>query len=294
VQHAPEPIPETMDAPTESPHCPLCAANDPHPTGFAHEPFHVVRCGACRLWYLSPRLTADATESLYRSNDYFTGSDAGYADYSSQEGSLRTTFRRLLDAMARSGMTGGRLLEVGAGLGYFLDEARGFFRSRTGIEMSSGAAAIAARQSDATVLPGIEALDSESLFDCIVASHVVEHVPDPVAWVRALAQHLAPGGTMVLATPDMGSFWRMVMRSRWPSFKYPEHVAFYDSATLPRLFAAAGLQRPVRLRYLNSFPMSEVLAKLDIGAPEFSRRIHVPLPATTICYAATRAGSDLQ
>ena len=280
-----------MDVPTESPNCPLCSANEPQSTGFVREPFRVVRCGGCRLWYLSPRLTADATDRLYRSNDYFTGCDAGYADYSSQERSLRTTFRRLLHTMQQSGMTGGRLLEVGAGLGYFLDEARGFFSSRTGVEMSSRAAAIAAEQSEATVLPGLEALDSEDLFDSIVALHVVEHVPDPVVWVRSLAQHLAPGGTVVLATPDMGSFWRLAMQSRWPSFKYPEHVAFYDRATLPRLLAAAGLQRPARLRYLNSYPLSEVLAKLEIAAPEISRRVHVPLPATTICYAAVRAGS---
>ena len=283
-----------MDAPTENPNCPLCAANDPHSTGFAREPFHVVRCGGCRLWYLSPRLTADATDRLYRSNDYFIGHNTGYADYRSQERSLRKTFRRLLRAMARSGMTGGRLLEVGAGFGYLLDEARGFYSTRTGVEMSPHAAAMAAEVSQATILTGMEALEPERLFDSVVALHVIEHVPDPVAWVRSLARHLAPGGTMVLATPDMGSFWRQVMRSRWPSFKYPEHVAFYDRTTLPRLFAAAGLQRPARLRYLDSFPMSEVLAKLDIGAPEISRHIHVPLPATTICYAAVRPGSEQQ
>lgn len=292
MKHAPDALSATMDTPTESPNCPLCGANDPRPTGFAHEPFRVVRCGDCRLWYLSPRLTAAATDRLYRSGDYFTGGDTGYTDYRSQERSLRQTFRRLLHAMARSGMTGGRLLEVGAGLGYFLDEARGFYGRRTGIEMSSGAAAAAADLSGATVLPGIEALDADARFDHIVALHVVEHVPDPVVWVRSLARHLALGGTMVLATPDMGSLWRQAMGSRWPSFKYPEHVAFYDRATLPRLFSAAGLQRPVRLRYLNDFPMSEILAKLGIGAPEIARRIAVPLPATTICCAASRAESE--
>jgi 2-polyprenyl-3-methyl-5-hydroxy-6-metoxy-1,4-benzoquinol methylase len=292
VQLAPVAPSETMHTPTETPNCPLCAANDPQPTGFAREPFHVVRCGNCRLWYLSPRLTADATDRLYRSNDYFSGCDAGYADYSSQERSLRTTFRRLLRTMAQSGMTGGRLLEVGAGFGYFLDEARDFYSTRTGIEMSSHAAAKAAEVSGATVLPGVEALGSDDRFDTIVALHVIEHVPDPVAWVRSLARRIAPGGVMVLATPDMGSFWRQAMGSRWPSFKYPEHLAFYDSATLPRLLEAAGLQRPVRLRYLDSFPMSEVLAKLGIGAPEISRRIDVPMPASTICFAAVQAGGE--
>lgn len=36
----------------------------------------------------------------------------------------------------------------------------------------------------------------------IVASHVIEHVPDPVDWMRDCAELLRPGGCLVLAVPD--------------------------------------------------------------------------------------------
>ena len=39
-------------------------------------------------------------------------------------------------------------------------------------------------------------------FDFIVASHVIEHVPDPVGWLATLFGWLAPGGRVVLAIPD--------------------------------------------------------------------------------------------
>jgi 2-polyprenyl-3-methyl-5-hydroxy-6-metoxy-1,4-benzoquinol methylase len=39
-------------------------------------------------------------------------------------------------------------------------------------------------------------------FDYIIASHVIEHVPDLVAWFRELDAVLAPGGTIRLAIPD--------------------------------------------------------------------------------------------
>ncbi len=38
--------------------------------------------------------------------------------------------------------------------------------------------------------------------DYIVASHVIEHVPDLVRWLQALAEVLAPGGQIRLAIPD--------------------------------------------------------------------------------------------
>jgi SAM-dependent methyltransferase len=39
-------------------------------------------------------------------------------------------------------------------------------------------------------------------FDYVVASHVIEHVPDIVGWLREIADVLAPGGRLCLVIPD--------------------------------------------------------------------------------------------
>jgi 2-polyprenyl-3-methyl-5-hydroxy-6-metoxy-1,4-benzoquinol methylase len=267
--------------------CPLCGRDDPQPTPYAQAPFRVVRCGGCRLWYLSPRPTEVAANAFYRDNNYFSGGTAGYGDYAGQEKSLRTTFRRLLRDLDALPATGGRLLEVGSGLGYFLDEARGLFAQRCGIELSPHAADAAAALADAPVHRTLDAVSSDT-FDCIVALHVIEHVHEPIAFLRRLVSRLEPGGTLVLATPHMGSLWRRLMGRRWPSFKYPEHVTFFDAATLRRLFSALGFESATRLPYLHDFPRSEILVKLHLPGPAAAGRISVPLPATTICYAARR------
>lgn len=268
--------------------CPLCGTDDPQASDYRQDPYQVVRCGACRLWYLSPRPTPDAAAAFYRDSDYFSGGAAGYADYAAQEQSLRNTFRRLLRDLQGLRATSGRLLELGAGLGYFLDEARPYFAQRRGVELSPKAAESAARLADAPVHQDIEAIEDEARFDCIVALHVIEHVPEPLPFVRKLATLLAPGGMLVLAAPHMGSVWRQVMGRRWPSFKYPEHLTFFDAATFKRLFADAGFATQKRLPYLHDFPLTEILAKLRLPAPAIARHLHVPLPATTICYAARR------
>ena len=39
-------------------------------------------------------------------------------------------------------------------------------------------------------------------FDYIVASHVIEHVPDVIGWINQLSECLSPGGVLCLAVPD--------------------------------------------------------------------------------------------
>jgi SAM-dependent methyltransferase len=256
-----------MDLPVETCCCPLCASDVPETTPYGRGPFAVVRCGVCRLWYLSPRLAGHAIRDHYASGDYFEGGESGYASYGGQEAGLRRTFRRLLRQLARHGLTGGSLLEVGCGYGFFLDEAAPYFDARYGTEMSSTAAA-QTKGDDLTVyVGGIDAAPADLKVDLIAAFHVIEHIYDPLAFLRGAARHLRPGGAVVLAAPDMGSFWRLLMGGAWPSFKYPEHVAFYDARTLPTLMRKARLTHLERLPYVHDFPLDEILRKLRARPP---------------------------
>ena len=123
----------------------------------------------------------------------------------------------LLKRLAQHGATGGDLLEVGSGLGYLLDESRPYYKQRKGVELSPAAAQEAAERSDAIIVHGLDELDPSEQFDCILAVHVIEHIHDPVPFTKQLANHLRPGGALVLAAPDMGSMLRRVMGRRWPT-----------------------------------------------------------------------------
>ncbi len=274
----------------EDVHCPLCRTDDSVATPYRKEPFAVRRCNECHLWFLSPRLPEAEMMAHYSGQNYFRSEEmgVGYSGYEEQSDALRETFRILMKTLAREGITRGSLLEVGAGLGYLLSEAAPYFESRNGVEMSEEARMQAAAQSGAALYPDIESLDANDRFDCIIATHVVEHVYDPVDFVIRLRQHLAPGGSLVLAAPHMGSFFRKLMGNRWPSFKYPEHVTFFDERTLKVLLERAGLEQVKRLPYPHAFPLSLILGKLGLPAPGWTKRLNLKLPATTICYTGKR------
>lgn len=197
---------------------------------------------------------------------------------------MRATFRRLLQNLTKRGLTGGHLLEVGCGYGYLLDEARPFFSSRTGTDFSSEAAEIARGTGAEVFVGGIEQLPVGARFSCVLATQVIEHVYDPLSFIKCLAEHTNPGGHIVLATPDIGGILRKVMGRRWPSFKVPEHVTYFDFRTLGLLLQQAGLSDTQRLPYPHAFPFSLIGNKLGLPLPSWLEPLKIWVPAT--CVAA--------
>ncbi len=57
-------------------------------------------------------------------------------------------------------------------------------------------------QPDGTTLPPGEAAKAGAPFDWVMASHVIEHVPDVIGWLSEVAELVADGGSLVLAVPD--------------------------------------------------------------------------------------------
>jgi 2-polyprenyl-3-methyl-5-hydroxy-6-metoxy-1,4-benzoquinol methylase len=196
-----------------------------------------------------------------------------------------------LRALRARGAAGGDLLEVGCGPGYLLDEARDYFNRCAGVELSPEAAVEARQRTAADIYEGNEKIPPDRRFDCIIATHVIEHIYDPVAFASELAGRLRPGGVMVLAAPDMGSIFRRVMGRRWPSFKYPEHVSFFDRDTLPQLLLKAGLGAIEPLPYPHAFPLALVLSKFGLSGPAWTANVDVTLPATTVCFMGRLEGA---
>jgi SAM-dependent methyltransferase len=268
----------------EYPACPVCGS-DRREFGFClQQPYKVVRCTECGLDYLYPRLIESAMQEAYRRSSYYEGGACGYADtsYTAQELALRTTFKALLHNLAGRGLIGGDLLEIGCGYGYLLDEARPFFQRRVGTEFSPQGAEIARETGAEVFIGGVEQIPPDAKFDCIIATQVIEHIYEPLSFVKQLVGRTKPGGHIILATPDIGGALRKLMRRRWPSFKVPEHVLYFNYWTLSSLMYRAGLSHVYRLPYPHAFPLGLITAKFGFKLPPWLGRFNVWVPATTV------------
>lgn len=72
--------------------------------------------------------------------------------------------------------------------------------------------------------------------DAVLASHVIEHLPDPVGFLQSVERLLAPGGRLVLAVPDMRSCFDLLRAPTTTGALLEAHVLGAGRHSLRSLF----------------------------------------------------------
>jgi SAM-dependent methyltransferase len=145
----------------------------------------------------------------------------------------------------------GSVLDVGCGDGRF----GAALKSRqachvTGLTHSAEEAALAREKLDDVLLVDLDRFDFQMTrrFDCIVCSHVLEHLKSPAAVLRQLGALLELGGRIVIALPN-ALHWRQRVAFASGRFRYTDggimdrtHLVFFDWTTARELVRDAGLK----------------------------------------------------
>ncbi len=109
-----------------------------------------------------------------------------------------------------------RALDVGCGAGLLAEPLARLGAAVTGIDAAPENVAVAAAHATGAGLGidyragGIEAVAGET-FDLVTSLEVIEHVADPAGFVGGLAGALAPGGLMILSTPNRTPLSRLAL-----------------------------------------------------------------------------------
>ncbi len=160
-------------------------------------------------------------------------------------------------------MPRGRLLEVGCGHGLLLDEARRRGYNVEGIELSVQAARHAREILGLKVREmALEDLPPDGdRYDALVLIDVLEHLSDPVGALERSCALLAPGGALLMATPDPSSLVARAAGKRWWSY-IPAHCCLIPRRTLRELICARGFVVAEDVPYVASFTLRYWLAGL--------------------------------
>ena len=231
----------------------------------------LVQCQNCDFVYVSPRPDADELYALY-GETYFHNNESGvvgYTDYIKDERNIRKTAQRRLGHLERY-VQPGKLLDVGCATGFFMDEAQQRGWSVIGLDVSSFGVEYAQKHF------GLNAVNSTltdfeaqtGSFDALTLWDVIEHVPDPTAYVRKSAELLRSGGIISLATPDVDSLPARLAGKRWVGYKLSEeHVYYFSVTTLTRMLNEAGFD-VVNVRHIGKYvPLSLFRDRLGMYFP---------------------------
>jgi 2-polyprenyl-6-hydroxyphenyl methylase / 3-demethylubiquinone-9 3-methyltransferase len=119
------------------------------------------------------------------------------------------------DECGRTPLAGKRALDVGCGAGLLTEPLTRLGARATGVDAAPELITVAREHAAAMGLDidyrerTVE--ETEGQFDLVTAMEVVEHVADPGAFLKALAKRLAPGGLLILSTPNATGWSRLMM-----------------------------------------------------------------------------------
>ncbi len=140
----------------------------------------------------------------------------------------------------------GRLCEIGPAFGVFAYQAKQAGFTVTAIEMDARCCEYLGTVVRVNVInsdaPHV-AMAGLPPQDVIAAWHVIEHLPEPFALLEGAARALAPGGVLILATPNPAAFQLRMLGSRWPHVDAPRHRYLLPASLLTRKAEALGFER---------------------------------------------------
>lgn len=119
----------------------------------------------------------------------------------------------------------GTLLDIGCGSGSKLLLAKSLGWNVTGLELDNNAVKAAQSEGLNVIHGDYKTLEEmRTGYDCIICSHVIEHVYEPEKLLEMLLSLLNKSGTILLSAPNSKSHLRYDFGSNWRGLEAPRHI----------------------------------------------------------------------
>jgi len=242
--------------------CPLCAAAADRQSAVVGRVYGdnnrgVFHCAVCDVRYLHPGLGAEEEAKLYAAEfeSFMADRAAPGAGWEAPEKHISANetqrLRRMthLEPLLRSSR---RILEVGCSSGFMLYPLVASGHECIGIE-PSGVFSDFVRSRGLRCFPTLETMiadgKAKERFDLILHYYVLEHIGDPVAFLRRQLALLRPGGRIVFEVPNVNDALTTVYEI--PAYErfiwVVSHRWYFSEASLAHAIKAAGGRGEIRL-----------------------------------------------
>lgn len=224
-----------------------------------------------------PQPSLDNLGKYYESEDYISHTDNKRSLFEKLYHFIKSiALKNKLDLINSLQLNKGRILDIGAGTGEFLNVAKNDGWQTIGVEPSKKAKAIAQSKGVSFVEKTSE-LESQS-FDVISMWHVLEHVPDLDAQIKELKRLLKPSGTLLIAVPNFKSFDAKHYGKFWAAYDVPIHFWHFSKTAIKLLFEkeAMKLEKVLPMKF-DSFYVSLLSEKYKTGKMNFIKAFFIGL-----------------
>lgn len=181
--------------------CPNCGATGEKPPiclskPGAHPAWLLLRCPACGAGFYEDQTVSDYADE---------GMSAESTTYFLQQGAALSIFADILAHIRKP--PGATYVEIGCGFGFGLDVAHHAMGWTARGMDPADLSAVGRRMLGVDILPAYfdPTTVADSSCDVVMATEVLEHLPDPAGFLREIRRGLKPDGIAVLTTPDIAA-----------------------------------------------------------------------------------------
>lgn len=233
-------------------------------------PGKVYRCSACGTNFL-PSGIADL-DAYYR--------DGSYRDDVNESSDVARYFQlhdaeqlRKYALLEEVDLRGKIVADVGCGGGSFLDGVKGFASRTVGVEPTVAYHdSLRSRGHLVYADTGSARAEWRGRVHIVTAFSVIEHVQDPVAFLRDMLELLADGGVAILSTPNLDDYLLSEGIKSYQSFFYrTAHIHYFDQRSLKTAAHAAGFT-DFAPKYVHRFNFANFTGWLRENRPTGGKR----------------------
>ncbi|WP_340200992.1 class I SAM-dependent methyltransferase [Ascidiimonas sp. W6] len=177
----------------------------------------------------------DNLEAYYNSEAYISHTDGKRTLFEKVYQWVKNyTLANKLSYLEKHHHSKGRLLDIGAGTGDFLVEAKTSGWEVSGIEPNEDARA-RAENKGIQLNPDLDDL-IENKFHAITMWHVLEHIQDLDKQIESLRKVLVSNGTLFVAVPNFKSYDALHYKQYWAAYDVPRHLWHFSQTSIQKIF----------------------------------------------------------
>ncbi len=199
-------------------------------------------CSDCGLVSIEPHPSVDELIADY--DTYLPEDPVEIEAWQSMMRPIVVKSARLIES--EYGEETGRLLDIGSGYGFFLEEMKSRGWDVEGVELSE----TGRRYTQSRISIPVHSVSLESLslpddhFDIVTLFYVIEHLSDPVSTIREVARILKPGGLILVRWPHSTPLVRLLgpLSRKLDLYHTPFHLYDFSPRTIRMLLATASFE----------------------------------------------------
>jgi len=239
----------------------------------SNEIFEIWQCNTCTIRFTQNIPDKNEIGKFYKSENYISHSDNKKGFINSMYHMVRqrtlNSKKKLIEKYSR--LSTGKVLDIGAGTGAFLQTMNKSKWEVTGLEPDDTARENAKKLYGLSLHPPEEIFNLRpQSFDAITLWHVLEHVHELHVYMDQIKKLLKPTGYLFIAVPNYTCYDEKVYKEFWAAYDVPRHLYHFSPTSITQLLLKYGLQlREIKPMWYDSFYVSMLSEKYKTGKTNF-------------------------